>query len=184
MKRYETMAAVEKTFLTVAETCDLARISRTTLWRWIETGLLPARKVGRRVLIPKEEVDRLLSAKHVFSRGRASNPAWFENVNPEAAEYGAELIAQVLRASGLQVSPAGLQPILRGDELPTPIFWNALITGLGVLLRARTHGEEHRQTQELRSLIDEWIRLGRPGILWDPSTWNREPSLHNESTKP
>jgi excisionase family DNA binding protein len=48
--------------LTVAETCDVLRISRPTLYRHIRDGKLTAFKVGARTLFRTEDLRRLLGA--------------------------------------------------------------------------------------------------------------------------
>lgn len=46
--------------LTFGETCDLLRISRTTLQRFIERGTVPAVKLGRQWRVPEEVLHRRL----------------------------------------------------------------------------------------------------------------------------
>jgi excisionase family DNA binding protein len=182
MKQSAVGQNVPPTLLTVREICEMLRISRTTAWRWIEAGVLPARKIGRRVLIPRADVEKMLAAKTLFSRSRAILPEWFERVSPDAADRGAELISRVLRKSGVEVNSTALQPILTGDESPTPVFWNALITGLENLFRpAATPAEGGERAQALEKYTAEWERRGRPGFLWDRSTWGgTEPLDHQE----
>jgi excisionase family DNA binding protein len=49
-----------KEFLSVKETCVLLGISRTSLYRYVERGLLPQLKIGSRVLIPREGINNLI----------------------------------------------------------------------------------------------------------------------------
>jgi len=44
----------------VKETADIARVSRTTVWNWIASGKLKARKIQGRRLIPLTELHRFL----------------------------------------------------------------------------------------------------------------------------
>ncbi|MGD9577676.1 MAG: helix-turn-helix transcriptional regulator [Syntrophorhabdus sp.] len=42
----------EKRFLTIKEFCEEARISRTTVFRHLKSGVVPFKKIGSRILIP------------------------------------------------------------------------------------------------------------------------------------
>ena len=90
-------------------------------------------------------------------------------MSPEAASKGAELISIVLSKTGLDINPEGLKPLLRGEEPPTPLFWNALIAGLRRLL---TPAETEHDTAKIQQYVQEWIERGKPGQLWDASTWD------------
>jgi excisionase family DNA binding protein len=48
--------------LTVTETATLLRISPNTCYAAIQRGELPARRVGRRLLIPRDALELFLSA--------------------------------------------------------------------------------------------------------------------------
>jgi excisionase family DNA binding protein len=50
---------VEKLY-TIAEVLEMLRISRTTLYRHIESGLLKPLKLGGKTLFPESELDRLI----------------------------------------------------------------------------------------------------------------------------
>src|SRR5690554_2745509 len=45
----------DKLFFSIAETCQLLKISRTTLWRIIKDGRLKVTKLGSRTIISKEQ---------------------------------------------------------------------------------------------------------------------------------
>jgi len=47
--------------LTVPEAADLLRVSQHTIYLWLRSGKLKSVRPGRKWLIPKEEIDRLLS---------------------------------------------------------------------------------------------------------------------------
>jgi len=51
----------QKEFLTIDETCRLLSISRWTIWRLIKKDELKASKIGRRSIIRRSELDKLLS---------------------------------------------------------------------------------------------------------------------------
>jgi excisionase family DNA binding protein len=47
----------QKRFLTIKEFCEIARISRTTLYRLIKDKTIPSIKIGGRVLIANQVVN-------------------------------------------------------------------------------------------------------------------------------
>ncbi len=168
------MVDEQNALLTTEEVCRELRISRWTLGRWIDSGKVAAKKIGRRVLIPKNEVERLLANSNAaITRGRPVSPDWFAQVSPEVVAEGAELLAVVLHKSGAQVNAEGLRPVLRGEEPPTPVFWNSLIAGLRLLL-----SPAGTLSEEANAMVDDhvkaWRAQGSSGRLWDPSTWSPE----------
>ena len=48
-----------KEFLSIQETCLLLGISRTSLWRTIKTGKLKVGKIGKKIIIPKNSINKL-----------------------------------------------------------------------------------------------------------------------------
>lgn len=46
--------------LTVAEVAEYLRISRVTVWRWCQSGLIPAVQIGRNWRIHRDELLELL----------------------------------------------------------------------------------------------------------------------------
>ena len=50
------------TWLSVAEAATHARVSRSSLYLLIAAGALPVRKLGRRTLIARAELDSLIEA--------------------------------------------------------------------------------------------------------------------------
>jgi excisionase family DNA binding protein len=53
--------------LTVAEVAEILRLSKMTVYRMVNSGVLPALKVGRSVRIPKHVVDEYLRGSFVDS---------------------------------------------------------------------------------------------------------------------
>lgn len=50
-------------FMTVKEVAALLRVEKTTIYRWIETGKLNAKKISKKkILIPKQSVLSLLGS--------------------------------------------------------------------------------------------------------------------------
>ncbi len=50
----------EQSFLTVAEVAEMLKLNQQTVRNWIDHGLLPAVKVGRRVRIKRGDLERLV----------------------------------------------------------------------------------------------------------------------------
>jgi excisionase family DNA binding protein len=53
--------------LTVAEVAQIMRLSKMTVYRMVNSGALPALKVGRSVRIPEQVVDAYLRKAYVDS---------------------------------------------------------------------------------------------------------------------
>lgn len=47
-------------YLTAAEVAELLKVKRLTVYRWIESGKLPATKVGRKFLISQSVIDEFV----------------------------------------------------------------------------------------------------------------------------
>ena len=60
------MSDIEKRLLTVKEACEYLRIGRSTLYRHIKQGKIKPVKIGKRTLIDKNDLDRLIEE----SKGR------------------------------------------------------------------------------------------------------------------
>jgi excisionase family DNA binding protein len=54
-------------YLTIAETAKLLRVSKPTINQWIKDGFLQSHKIGNRVLFKRDEVDEAVTriSKHV-----------------------------------------------------------------------------------------------------------------------
>ena len=68
-RRAQYDAGVEEEFLTVAEVAELLKLNRQTIRNWIESGQLPAYRIGRRVRISRTDFDGLIT------RGQTSDGA-------------------------------------------------------------------------------------------------------------
>jgi excisionase family DNA binding protein len=55
----------ELKFLTVAEVASLMRVSKMTVYRLVNTGTLPAVRVGRSVRVPEQAVNDYLRGSYV-----------------------------------------------------------------------------------------------------------------------
>lgn len=50
-------------FYTVAELCELLKVKRLTIYRWIKSGKLKAIKIGKEYRFTKQEIDNLINSK-------------------------------------------------------------------------------------------------------------------------
>ncbi len=60
-----TRAQGRSAFLTVAEVAVLLRTSKMTIYRLVESGSLPAKKIGRSIRIHERAVDDFMAAADV-----------------------------------------------------------------------------------------------------------------------
>lgn len=52
----------EKSYLTRQETAELLKVSALTIDQWVKKGILPAYRIGNRVLFKSEDIESALSA--------------------------------------------------------------------------------------------------------------------------
>jgi excisionase family DNA binding protein len=57
-------ARARSRYVTVAEVADLLRVSNMTVYRLVQSGQLPAVRVGRSYRIREEDVDRFVAAQY------------------------------------------------------------------------------------------------------------------------
>jgi excisionase family DNA binding protein len=73
VRRGRKMPLMDEEYVTVAQAAELLKVSRSTLWRWIDQGHLPAYRFGlRRVLIRRTDLERLISP----ARGEKGGSTW------------------------------------------------------------------------------------------------------------
>ena len=73
----------EREFYTVSEAARMLDVSRTTIWRWIDEGKLPAYRVGGRTIrIRRQDVDEML--RPVTPQSTERGDIW-ANYDPERA---------------------------------------------------------------------------------------------------
>ena len=52
---------MQEPFLTVQDIADLLKVNQQTVRNWIDTGRLPAVRIGRRIRVRRVDLDRLLA---------------------------------------------------------------------------------------------------------------------------
>jgi excisionase family DNA binding protein len=55
------LSAYDRLALSVEETAVVLGIGRSTAWRMVRAGVLPARRLGRRVLVPRAALEEWLA---------------------------------------------------------------------------------------------------------------------------
>jgi len=61
---------LQKQTLTVPETARLLGIARNSAYLAVRTGAIPSIKIGRRILVPRQAVERMLAASKPGARPR------------------------------------------------------------------------------------------------------------------
>jgi excisionase family DNA binding protein len=70
------MTVARTDYLTVAEAAERLKVSRSTLWRWIDEGKLPAYRLGqRRVLIRPADLNALITPARGDNEARLGDRA-------------------------------------------------------------------------------------------------------------
>lgn len=131
----------EPEYLSPEEVGARLRASKWTVRRWIESGKVPAIRVGRRWLIPKDAVDRMQadidSITYVISRGPAPIYSIFEGVvireiDPDQLTAS---VVEILHAGGIPLDNHescrdAVHRIIGGQEKAPRAFWSILSRGI------------------------------------------------------
>lgn len=59
----DSMMNMDSSFYTVNEVAELLRVSKLTIWRYINAGKLPAYKLGRDWRIKKSELESFIESR-------------------------------------------------------------------------------------------------------------------------
>jgi excisionase family DNA binding protein len=87
--------AVEEKYITIAEAAELLGVSRSTLWRWIDQGMLSAYRFGqRRVLIRQADLKELISPVREASPARGAEGAGMTELERQRERLGRPLSTQ------------------------------------------------------------------------------------------
>ena len=89
-------------FLTVAEVAELLKLNQQTVRNWIDAGSLPAVRIGRRVRIKREDLDRIVENGYGGRAGSATPQG------PSADDFwGGERVGAAVPAADRVATPAG-----------------------------------------------------------------------------
>jgi excisionase family DNA binding protein len=66
-KEVATMQVVEETYYTLREVADKLRVSRRTVYRWVQAKELPAYKLGGEFRITERDLECFLEARRTLS---------------------------------------------------------------------------------------------------------------------
>jgi excisionase family DNA binding protein len=99
-------------YLTVAQAASLLHVSKSTIWRWIESGELPAYRVGQRgVRLKQQDLDRAIGRVGQNKGGRMTDKG--QRLTPKeqerarvAIEQAKLLQAELLNARGGKPFPS------------------------------------------------------------------------------
>lgn len=95
---------VDEDYITVAEAADLLRVSSSTIWRWIDQGVLPAYRIGqRRIRLKKGELARLITpARQRREEGERAVEKDLLDPGPLTKEEQERMLAAVEAAKRIQ----------------------------------------------------------------------------------
>lgn len=113
-------------FWTLEQAGRLLKASRFTMMRWLKEGRLPATKIGRRWLIPKNEVHKMMRASVRYPK----TPEWKNALTTEELSSIAREIGGVLALTGASVNTGGVLKLITGEAPIDPDFWRTLGAGL------------------------------------------------------
>ncbi|WP_264229395.1 helix-turn-helix domain-containing protein [Acholeplasma laidlawii] len=68
------MSSNKKIIYTVTDVMEMLNVTRYTVHRWIEKGLLKAVRIGREFRIPKEFLDEYLNNNTIDNSHKQTNP--------------------------------------------------------------------------------------------------------------
>jgi excisionase family DNA binding protein len=136
-------------YLSPEEVGGMFRASRWTVRRWVEAGRLPAIRIGRRLLIPAEAVDKLVRAQqtpndvenaHYVRLALTRTPPprydYFERSFTETeVDRLVDIILDALRKGGFpegtfEIKKEGIMRIIHGQETAPAAFWRFLCDGI------------------------------------------------------
>jgi len=60
-------------FMTVSEVAEYLRVGKSTVWRWIDKGQLPAFRIGRSWRVRREDLERYVTPQPVTLHQNSSS---------------------------------------------------------------------------------------------------------------
>lgn len=155
-------------WLTVESAAELVHASIITVRRWVKEGKLSSRRVGRRLLIDPEEIDRILNPPIVITRGKAPVYGLDRPIEPEELDSMCKAVLNVLVAgdwpvSLLPITAESLRQVLLDQVHAGALFWRCLARGLNPQPKRKTLTKADQD--ELNARIDE-MKSGKRQHLW------------------
>lgn len=115
------MTTHETRYLTVAEAAERLRVSRPTVWRWIDSGRLPAFRVGARsIRIREEDIDRVVqpvAAPSPAMRRLEGQPGYWSHQQGDPNVDVDELLRRLRRTREAILRRRGGQPFESSVEI-------------------------------------------------------------------
>ena len=89
------MSTILDDYVTVSEAAKLVEVSPSTIWRWIDKGLLPAYRIGRRkVRVKRADLSRAIApARAPTASTKGSGDAWDASLGPLSLEERDQMLA-------------------------------------------------------------------------------------------
>ena len=108
----------KETYCTIREVADELRVAESTVWRWVDRGLVPAYRLpGRRIRIKKSDVEKAMiptqRPAEAENEAQADWQAWIVDETgvgldpPAAIEKSKELMRRRLGRGGRSDQPVG-----------------------------------------------------------------------------
>jgi excisionase family DNA binding protein len=72
-KEIATMQTVEETYYTLREVAEKLKVSRRTVYRWVQAKELPAYKLGGEFRVTERDLERFLEARRTLKGGVDEN---------------------------------------------------------------------------------------------------------------
>jgi excisionase family DNA binding protein len=154
-------------YLSPEEVGTMFRASKWTVRRWIEAGRFPAVRIGRRLLIPAEVVQKLVeeqtqvkersskestvaddSLTYRITREPPTRYDYFlkEDVTEKEVERVADILIRAVEFGGwpqtVELKEDAVQRAIRGEEPFPSFFWRFLCDGIGRMRFEMTAGED------------------------------------------
>jgi excisionase family DNA binding protein len=86
----------EKTYLTVSDAARELQVNPSTIWRWIESGKLPAYRLGERTIrIRKQDLESLLKPVRPKD-SRTTKPKWARPISDDEIARRKELFDRIV----------------------------------------------------------------------------------------
>ena len=113
---------LDEEYVTVPEAAKLLQVHRSTIRRWIDSGELPAHRVGlRRVLVKRSDLARLITPARIEQEKGASMSQTkrlvIPKLTPEQQRQGLEAVERARKSQAEMLARRGGKPFTPSWEL-------------------------------------------------------------------